>query len=64
MMPLMNRDAWQKLQSHYTKVRELSLRELFADDPERAERMTIEAVGHLTLTTRRTSSPMRRSRSS
>jgi glucose-6-phosphate isomerase len=41
----MNRDAWQKLQSHYTKVRELSLRELFADDPKRAERMAIEALG-------------------
>jgi glucose-6-phosphate isomerase len=37
--------AWQALETHYTKVREMHLRKLFADDPKRAERMTIEALG-------------------
>jgi glucose-6-phosphate isomerase len=43
--PLMKRAAWQALEAHYSKVRELSLRTLFADDPGRGERMTTEAVG-------------------
>jgi glucose-6-phosphate isomerase len=37
--------AWQALEAHYPKVRELHLRNLFADDPKRGERMTAEAVG-------------------
>lgn len=37
--------AWQALVAHYPKVRELHLRKLFADDPTRGERMTVEAVG-------------------
>lgn len=37
--------AWQALVAHYPKVRELHLRKLFADDPARGERMTVEAVG-------------------
>jgi glucose-6-phosphate isomerase len=37
--------AWQALEAHYPKVRELHLRKLFADDPKRGERMTAEAVG-------------------
>ena len=37
--------AWQALETHYAKVREMHLRKLFADDPKRAERMTIEALG-------------------
>jgi len=43
--PLIDRSAWKALQGHYVKVRELSLRKLFADDPERGQRMTTEAVG-------------------
>ena len=43
--PLTKRKAWKALQSHYKKVRELHLRNLFADDPQRGERMTTEAVG-------------------
>jgi len=43
--PLPKHKAWKALQSHYRKVRELQLRNLFADDPERGERMTVEAVG-------------------
>jgi glucose-6-phosphate isomerase len=37
--------AWKALEAHYKKVRELHLRDLFADDPKRGERMTAEAAG-------------------
>jgi glucose-6-phosphate isomerase len=37
--------AWQALETHYSKVRELHLRKLFADDPNRGERMKAEAIG-------------------
>jgi glucose-6-phosphate isomerase len=43
--PLTTLAAWQALEAHYPKVRELHLRKLFADDPKRGERMTAEAVG-------------------
>ena len=43
--PLTERRAWKTLQSHYKKVRGLHLRNLFADDPERGERMTAETAG-------------------
>lgn len=43
--PLTKRKAWKALAAHYKKVRPLHLRELFADDPERGERLTVEAVG-------------------
>jgi glucose-6-phosphate isomerase len=39
------RQSWKALESHYTKVSKLHLRELFEEDPERGERMTAEAVG-------------------
>src|SRR5262245_27092489 len=38
---------WQKLGEHYQKVRGLSLRQAFAADPGRAERMSVEAAGIL-----------------
>jgi glucose-6-phosphate isomerase len=37
--------AWQALRDHYEIVRGLHLRDLFADDPTRGERMTAEAAG-------------------
>ena len=43
--PLTNRPAWKALEAHQQKIRELHLRTLFADDPKRGERMTIEEVG-------------------
>jgi glucose-6-phosphate isomerase len=43
--PLTKRKAWQALQVHYDKVRELHLRKLFSEDTRRGERMTAEAVG-------------------
>src|SRR6202030_2170731 len=39
------RPGWKALESHHQKVRELHLRQLFADDPKRGERLTAEAVG-------------------
>ena len=39
------RRAWKALTVHYQNVRDLHLRKLFADDPKRGERMTIEALG-------------------
>ena len=43
--PLTKRKAWKALQTHYEKVQKLHLRNLFAADPKRGERMTAEAVG-------------------
>jgi len=43
--PLTKRKAWKALTAHYQTVRELHLRELFATDLKRGERMTVEAVG-------------------
>ena len=43
--PLTERASWKALAAHYPKLRELHLRKLFADDPTRGERMTVEAVG-------------------
>ena len=39
------RPAWKALQAHHRKVQALHLRNLFAEDPKRGERMTAEAVG-------------------
>ena len=43
--PLTSRPAWKALASHLSKVRDLHLRALFADDPQRGKRMTTEAAG-------------------
>jgi len=43
--PLRQRPEWLALQAHYEKLRGVHLRTLFADDPQRGERMTREAVG-------------------
>jgi glucose-6-phosphate isomerase len=43
--PLRSRPAWTALAEHYEKVRDAHLRELFAADPGRGERMTAEAAG-------------------
>jgi glucose-6-phosphate isomerase len=42
---LTNRHAWKKLKTHYEELREVHLRNLFADDPQRGERLTVEAAG-------------------
>ncbi|HTC32689.1 MAG TPA: glucose-6-phosphate isomerase [Bryobacteraceae bacterium] len=43
--PLTGRPAWKSLKDHFQKVRELHMRELFASDPERGKRMTLDAEG-------------------
>ena len=37
--------VWKNLATHFRKVRDLHLRQLFAEDPKRGKRMTAEAVG-------------------
>jgi glucose-6-phosphate isomerase len=37
--------AWKALAAHHKKVSKLHLRKLFADDPKRGQRLTLEAVG-------------------
>jgi glucose-6-phosphate isomerase len=43
--PLTKRQAWKALTAHHRKVKDLRLRELFAEDPRRGKRLTAEAVG-------------------
>jgi glucose-6-phosphate isomerase len=44
-LPLIERPAWAALQAHYKRVAPLHLRKLFADDPKRGERLSLEAAG-------------------
>jgi glucose-6-phosphate isomerase len=37
--------AWQALEAHHRQLHEVHLRALFADDPQRGERLNIEAAG-------------------
>ncbi len=39
------RTTWDALAAHYKTISKLHLRQLFADDPKRGERMAVEAVG-------------------
>jgi len=39
------RPAWKALAANYKQVREIHLRTMFADDPKRGERFSVEAVG-------------------
>jgi glucose-6-phosphate isomerase len=43
--PETRRTAWSALALHYKAVSKLHLRQLFADDPKRGERLAVEAVG-------------------
>jgi glucose-6-phosphate isomerase len=43
--PTAKQAAWRALQDHYETMRGRHLRDLFAHDPKRGERMTAEAVG-------------------
>jgi len=44
-VPLPERKAWQALKRHYDEMAGLHLRELFAEDPGRGERLHAEAAG-------------------
>ncbi len=43
--PLRERPAWLALQKHFAEIRGIHLRELFARDPGRAERLSAQAAG-------------------
>src|ERR1700678_1940656 len=43
--PLRQSKAWKALQAHHQQVGSLHLREIFASDPGRGERLTIDALG-------------------
>ena len=42
---LTGRPAWKRLAAHHKTIQKLPLRKLFADDPKRGDRLTIEAAG-------------------
>src|SRR5688572_15891167 len=42
---LTQRPAWQALGAHYHQIRDVHLRQLFASDPQRGERLVLEAEG-------------------
>jgi glucose-6-phosphate isomerase len=43
--PLRQRDAWKALERHHEEIAGRHLRELFAEDPGRGERLAVEAEG-------------------
>jgi len=43
--PAIKQPAWKALTAHHKAVSKLHLRQLFADDPKRGQRMALEAVG-------------------
>src|SRR6187549_1188810 len=43
--PLTEQAAWKALDEHHRHIRGMHLRELFARDPRRGERLTVEAAG-------------------
>jgi glucose-6-phosphate isomerase len=43
--PAVKRPAWKALEDHYKSIQKTHLRNLFADDPKRGERLTVEALG-------------------
>ncbi|WP_233200106.1 glucose-6-phosphate isomerase [Blastopirellula marina] len=43
--PLVDRSAWKKLTAHYEKLQEVHMRQMFADDPQRGEKLTAEGAG-------------------
>jgi glucose-6-phosphate isomerase len=45
VVPLKERPAWNALKEHCAKVRNLHLRQLFAEDSQRGECFTVEALG-------------------
>lgn len=45
VQPASARPSWKALEAHAQKIRKASLRQMFAEDPARGERMNLEAVG-------------------
>ena len=44
-LPLTQQAVWKALEAHFSQVKDVPLRGLFADDPRRGERLTAEALG-------------------
>jgi glucose-6-phosphate isomerase len=44
-LPTAKPQAWKDLQAHYKKIKDLHLRQLFAEDPQRGTHLTAEASG-------------------
>ncbi|HWW97439.1 MAG TPA: glucose-6-phosphate isomerase [Edaphobacter sp.] len=47
LIALTERPAWKALEAHYQQIQGKQLKQLFADDPARGERFTVEAGGVL-----------------
>jgi glucose-6-phosphate isomerase len=45
MKRLTETPAWQALQAHYEKIKDVPLRQLFAEDPERGQRLVAQSDG-------------------
>lgn len=45
MTATVKRQSWKAFESHHQEVSKRHLRELFKEDPERCERMAVDAVG-------------------
>src|SRR5579864_8039157 len=45
VLPLRMRPAWALLETHFHKLKDVHLRQLFADDPKRGERFAVEGAG-------------------
>jgi glucose-6-phosphate isomerase len=44
-VPLTDRSSWKALQNHFDKIKNTHLRQLFADDPKRGDRLVVEVLG-------------------
>jgi glucose-6-phosphate isomerase len=45
VLPLRMRPAWSRLEAHCRKLRDVHLRQLFAEDPDRGERLAVQGAG-------------------
>jgi len=43
-VPLRSLPSWKALHKHHEKIKDLNLRQLFAEDPQRGERLAVEAA--------------------
>jgi glucose-6-phosphate isomerase len=44
-IPLTQRDSWKALQAHYEQIKDVHLRDLFNQNPQRGDRLKLEACG-------------------
>ena len=45
VVPLRERPAYRSLERHFERIRDVHLRTMFTDDPNRAARLTVEGAG-------------------